>query len=82
MGGQQALQQGTYAHGMAVVIGFVVAVFVAICLLDFLCSCMGWPSIGYRVQRWSRKNPLYVSVLVLVVAMLLTHIVGNPIHYT
>jgi hypothetical protein len=79
---QTNFQHGTYADGMAFVVAVVVAAFVTISLLDLVCAIKGWPSVGYRVRRWSRKNPFYVVGLLLVLMMLLVHIVGNHIMYS
>jgi len=73
---------GTYSHGMAAVVAFVFAVLVVICVLDLVCAVRGWPSLGYRLQQWSRTNWLFVAAGLLILATLETHFAGNCIHYT
>jgi hypothetical protein len=77
----QAFEAGTYAEGMAFVVGFIVTVFVVICVLDLVCAWQHWPSIGYRVQKWSRTNLPFVAGFLFILALLLTHFLGNAIHY-
>lgn len=78
---ESLLATDTYAQGMAFVVGFVFTVLVAVCLLDFICVAMRWPSLGYRVQRWSHTSLLVVTFMLFVLALLLTHFLGNCIHY-
>lgn len=72
---------GTYRVGIAWVIGFVFAVFVAISLLDVFYEYRGWSPIGLRVQEWAGANPWFVATLLLVLGALLAHFLANEIHY-
>ncbi|GEM_PF-6726995 len=74
-----AFLTSTFRPGMA---GFVLAIFLALWLLacmELICEVMDWPSIGYRVQGWSRDNPPYVATLLVVLGALLAHFLWNPI---
>jgi hypothetical protein len=66
---------------MGLAASFVFAVLVLICVLDFVCIVKHWPSLGYRVQQWSRTNLVFVGAWLFVLALLLTHVFGNCIHY-
>lgn len=72
---------GTFRDGIAYVVLFISLVFIAITVLDILCDAKGWPSIGYRVQGWSRRNPGFKFGLLLALAMLMAHFLLNAIHY-
>jgi hypothetical protein len=67
------------AIGMSIVIGFLFTVFIVICGLDIYCIYKRWPSIGYRLQKWSHWNPFYVAGLLGVLATLLTHFLANAL---
>ncbi len=67
----------TYRDGIAAVIAVIFGLLVAISLLDLVCELMDWPSIGYRVQGWARRNPWFVLVLLLGFTALLAHFVAN-----
>ena len=81
MNESKAFAAGTFAQGMAFVVAFIFAVFVSICVLDLMCALLRCPSIGFRVQKWSRSNLIFATGLLFVLALLLTHFLANPIHY-
>jgi hypothetical protein len=64
---------------MAAVIIFIFSLFILICATDFLCLLNHWPSLGYRVQKWSRKNQVFVVALLLIYGTLMTHFLANPV---
>jgi hypothetical protein len=70
---------GTYGLGIALATGFIGAIFIGISILDVIFYRHKAPSVGWRIQRWSRKNPVLSGALLLVYAMLVTHFVANPI---
>jgi multisubunit Na+/H+ antiporter MnhB subunit len=72
---------GTYGGGMTAIIIFIFGVLIAICALDLASLLQDRPSIGYRVQKWSRRNPLYAAGLLLVLCTLLGHFLLNNIKY-
>jgi succinate dehydrogenase hydrophobic anchor subunit len=37
-----------------------------------------WPSIGFRLEAWSRRNPWFAAALLVVFGALLAHFVLNP----
>jgi hypothetical protein len=69
----------TYPLGMTIVILGVFMIFIVVCILDILCALKRWPSIGYRVQRWSRQNPFYVLLFLAVVGAMLAHFLAHHI---
>jgi multisubunit Na+/H+ antiporter MnhB subunit len=72
---------GTYGGGMTAIIIFIFGVLIGICVLDLVSLLQDRPSIGYRVQRWSRRNPLYAAGLLLILCTLLGHFLLNSIKY-
>jgi hypothetical protein len=71
----------SYKVGVTLVVAFVFILFWAISLLDILFAVRRWNSIALRVQEWSRLNPWFSYGLLLLVFMLLTHFLANPVHY-
>jgi hypothetical protein len=72
---------GTYGGGMTAIIIFIFGVLIVICALDLVSVLQDRPSTGYRVQRWSRRNPLYAAGLLLILCTLLGHFLLNAIKY-
>jgi hypothetical protein len=70
---------GSYQVGIALVVAFITAIFLGIAVLDVYFHAHGSPSVGYRVQRWSRRNQVLSAALILVLFTLLTHFLANPV---
>ena len=70
---------GTYGPGVVAAIIFIGLIFFGISVLDLIFYQRNSPSVGWRVQRWSRKNPILSGALLLIYATLVTHFVANPI---
>jgi hypothetical protein len=81
MSSLKVFNTGTYAGGMTAVVAVIMLLLLGISVLDMYCAWKHWPSIGYRVRRWSRRNPLFALGFLFVLALLMVHFVGNPIHY-
>ena len=64
---------GTYRWGIIAVIAFVFLLLTAVAALDTWCHRNDWPSLGYRVQTWSRRNPWLVALLLFGYLALLGH---------
>jgi hypothetical protein len=71
----------SFRDGIRAVIAFVFVGFVCIAVLDFAFAVEGWTPIALRMQDWSRANPWFVFVLLLIIGALLTHFIANLIHY-
>ena len=67
----------TYQTGMAVVVAVILSMLYAIAVLDILCYWRGWPSIGFRVQQWSKQNAWFVAGLLLLFGAFLGHFFGH-----
>jgi hypothetical protein len=72
---------GTYGGGMTAIIVFIFGVLIVICALELISLLLDRPSVGYRVQKWSRRNPLYAAGLLFVLCTLLVHFLLNAIKY-
>jgi hypothetical protein len=70
---------GTYKIGIAAAIVFIGAIFIGIAILEIVFDRNDSPSVGWRIQRWSRRNPILSGALLLIYALLVTHFVANPI---
>jgi len=68
----------TYKWGMYLVIAGVFLLFVLLTIAEIYFDWHGWPSIGYRMETWSRKNPWFAAVLLVGLGALLAHFVLNP----
>lgn len=71
----------SFRDGIRIVIGFVFGALLVLSLLDWFFALKRWPSIGLRLQQWSRVNPWFVFFLLLIAGALLAHFMANPIHY-
>jgi cytochrome c biogenesis protein CcdA len=69
----------TYADGMAVVIWMIFGLLALGASLEVVCEFKRWPSLSYRIERWSIENPWFSGALILVVGALLAHFVLNPL---
>ena len=50
------------------------ALLACLHIAEAVCAGVGWPSLGYRVQEWARRNRWFTLILLTLVAMLLAHL--------
>ncbi|HET9051226.1 MAG TPA: hypothetical protein VFO60_05945 [Candidatus Dormibacteraeota bacterium] len=55
------------------VVGFLILGLGAVLALDIVLAWGERPSIGHRIQRWSRRHPLYSLALVAIVGVMYAH---------
>ena len=68
----------TYRLGMVLVISGIFLLFTVLTVAEIIFEWHGWPSIGYRLESWSRRNPWFAAALLLVFGARLAHFVLNP----
>jgi len=69
----------TYPIGVAAVTWSVFFLLAFVAWLEWVCEVMHWPSISYRVERWSLENPWFAGGLILLVGVFLAHFLLNPL---
>ena len=69
----------TYSLGMAFVTWALFGLLALIAWLEWVCEVMHWPSLSYRVEEWSLKNPWFSGGLILLVGVFLAHFLLNPL---
>ncbi len=69
----------TYEAGVTQLLVIIFAVLFTIALLDAICELFDLPSIGERVEQWSKANKWYAGALILLMGMLLAHFLLNPL---
>ena len=68
----------TYRLGMAAVVSAFFLLFTVLAIVEILFDRVNSPSIGYRLENWSRRNPWFAAALLLLLGALLAHFVLNP----
>jgi succinate dehydrogenase hydrophobic anchor subunit len=67
----------TYKVGMIVVVTGIFVMFFVLTVLEIIFDVQQAPSIGYRLEMWSRKNPWFAAALLTVLGALVAHFVLN-----
>jgi hypothetical protein len=49
--------------------------------MEVFCAWKGWPSLGYRAERWSISNPWYVGFVLLILGTFLAHFFLNALPF-
>ena len=68
---------GDWRTGLAWLAGVLVLLFFGLGLLDAYFELRGWEPVGDRLQRWTRRYPVYAAGLILVWGALLGHLFLN-----
>jgi hypothetical protein len=71
----------TYRIGMAIVLGATCLILIALNGMEVFCAWKGWPSLGYRAERWSINNPWYVGFVLLILGTFLAHFFLNALPF-
>ena len=69
----------TFSIGMGVVVFSIFAGLSFLAQLEWICEKNGWPSISYRIEHWSKRNPWFGAAAHVVVFVLLSHFVNNQL---
>jgi hypothetical protein len=63
---------------MMIVVSGIFALLTLLAWLDLRFAREGAPSLGIRLETWSRKNPWFAAALLVVLGALISHFVLNP----
>jgi succinate dehydrogenase hydrophobic anchor subunit len=68
----------TFKIGMIFAVSGVFLLFTVLLVVECIFEWHDWPSIGFRLESWSRQNPWFAAVLLVAFGALLAHFVLSP----